>query len=112
MSEYRFEEEGTQEWLCAKTQAPELHPKHLYYRVKLSRDATLSVRIVDPTRRTWYGRKGKTLVRARNWLDQDNDWRDQIQQLAEIAFDRLEIDRSIHAARHGENPYFGDFHRG
>lgn len=113
MSEYRFEEEGTQEWLCARTNAPEL-PAGLCYRVKMTRHQGIQVGIVNPTQRNLLGRKGKTLIvrQTGRWWDREADWSELIGKTATHALRALEEIHARDRAKKNDNPYFGVFCRG
>jgi hypothetical protein len=106
------EEEGTLEWFTRKTGAPSLWPRHLQYRVRMTRYQGVEVAIVDPTQRNRWGRKGRVLAKVQTgqWkLDESDDWVALIGEMATIAHDRMELARSKNDARRKDHPYFGTF---
>lgn len=111
-SSYRFEEIGTQEWFCAKTNAP-LLPKPLVWRVRIVRRdgyRYLAVEIVRP--RPGHLRRDKIVTCQLAPIYEETDWREEIGATAIRVYDSWDLARSIELARQGENPYVGTFERG
>lgn len=113
-SNYRFEEEGTQEWFCAKLRVPEL-PKPLAYRTRMVRSDGqdyISVEIVRPRPARLRPNRVKIVVSGYVYLTPETDWRDAIQITASKIYDEWDLERSKALAKQGENPYIGTFERG
>ncbi len=106
--DYPSEHEGTQEWLCAKTGAPQLFPATLAYRVRMGRVMRnrLIVEIVDTSKR-FRRIPGRCHMDLRYY--RDRDIRELIHDCADVAATRMDEANSRKLAREGEHPYFGLF---